>query len=117
MSSLIPLRPEGGGERSDRPDAPLQQRLTEEERLGRIEVRAAQWKALELARTVFGQDVGIAMIGLRSGGPVRGLLRLDVPFESLERHRQREGVFLSLVGQDPLLTRVPLVYVVGPDGA
>jgi hypothetical protein len=117
VSSLIPLRPEGGGERSDRPDAPLQERLSEEERLGRIEVRAAQWKALELARAVFGKEVGVAMIGLRPRGPLRGLLRLDVPFDSLERHREREGVFLSLVGQDPLLARVPLVYVVGPDGS
>jgi hypothetical protein len=116
VSGLIPLRPEGGGERSDRPDAPLQERLTEEERVGRIEIRAAQWKALELARAVFGEDVGMAMIGLRHRGPLRGLLRLDVPFESLERHREREGMFLSLVGRDPLLARVPLVYVVGPDG-
>lgn len=115
MSSLVPLRPDGGGERSDRPDAPLQERLTEEERLGRIEVRAAQWKAVELARMVFGRDVGVAMVGLRTRGPLRGLLRLDVPFETLERHREREGVFLSLVGQDPLLARVPLVYILGPD--
>ena len=117
MSSLIPLRPDGGGERSDRPDAPLQEHLSEEERLGRIEVRAAQWKALELARAVFGENVGMAMIGLRHRGPLRGLLRLDVPFDSLERHRERQDVFLSLVGQDPLLARVPLVYVVGPDGS
>ncbi|MEJ2203608.1 MAG: hypothetical protein P8170_05825 [Gemmatimonadota bacterium] len=115
MSSLIPLRPDGGDERSDRPDAPLQERLTEEERLGRIEVRAAQWKAVELARMVFGQEVGVAMVGLRHRGPLRGLLRLDVPFDSLERHREREGMFLSLVGRDPLLTRVPLVYILGPD--
>jgi hypothetical protein len=115
VSGLIPLRPDGGGERSDRPAAPHQTLLSEEERLGRLEVRAAQWKALELARGVFGHGVSAAMVGLRHHGPLRGLLRLDVPFQTLERHREREATFLSLVGRDPLLARVPLVYVVGPD--
>ncbi len=115
MSSLIPLRPGGGGDRSDRPEPHLLQGvLTEAERLGRWEVRAAQWRALELARSVFGADSRGAVIGLRHRGPLRGLMLVDVPFEDLDRHRMLEARFLSMVGADPLLSRVPLLYVVGP---
>lgn len=115
MSSVLPLRPEGGAERSDRPDPRLQTRLTEEERRSRWEVRAAQWRAIELARAAFGGEIRGSMLGMRGAGPMRGLLHMSVPFGDLERHRQREARFLSLVDADPLLSRVPLLYVVGPD--
>lgn len=115
MSGLIPLHPAGGDERSDRPTSHVQVTRTEAERLGRWEVRAAQWRAIELARAVFGAGVRAAMVGVRPDGAMRGLLRLDVPFDALETHRRRERDFLSLVGLDPLLSRVPLVYVLGAD--
>lgn len=117
MSGLIPLRPWGGGERSDRPEPRLQGVLSEAERLARWEVRAAQWRALELAQAAFGPGVRGTLVGVRHEGPMRGLLRLDVPFESLERHREMESVFLGLVDADPLMSRVPLLFVVGPDAA
>lgn len=117
MSGLLPRHPAGGDERSDAPTAHLQVTRTEAEVQARWEVRAAQWRALELARSVFGPDVRASMLGLRSQGMLRGLLRLDVPFDGLEGHRRREAAFLARAGVDPLLSRVPLVYVLGPDGA
>jgi hypothetical protein len=118
MSSLIPMRPGGGGDRSDRPAPHLLQGVrSEAERLGRWEVRAAQWRALELARSVFGAEARGGMIGLRHHGPLRGLMLLDVPFDGIERHRALEARFLAMAASDPLLCRVPLVYVVGPDEA
>jgi len=115
--SLIPRRPGGGDDRSDRPEPHLLGVLSEAERIGRWEVRAAQWRAIELARLAFGAEARGFMIGLRARGALRGLMRLDVPFEGLDEHRRREAHFLGLVGADPLLARVPLVYVVGPDDA
>ena len=112
---IVPRRPGGGDDRSDRPEPHLQGVVSEAERIGRWEVRAAQWRALELARHAFGAQARGSMIGLRHQGPMRGLLRLDVPFEDLDEHRRREAHFLGMVGADPLLSRVPLVYVVGPD--
>lgn len=113
--SLIPLRPGGGGERSDVPDTLLPGLPTLAESRARWEVRAAQWRALELASAVFGPGVRGTLTGVRSEGRLRGLLRLDVPFDSLEAHKAREERFLGMVADDPLMTRVPLLFVVGPD--
>lgn len=114
MSGLVPIRPGGGGDRSDRPEPHLQGPLTQAERIGRWEVRAAQWRAVELAREVFGAEVRGSMIGVRSRGPLRGLMRLDVPFDELVRHRVREARFMAMATVDPLLAKVPLLYVMGP---
>ncbi len=116
MSALLPLRPDGQGQDGGRPDTSLLERLTEERRTGRWEVRAAQWRALELARAAFGPGVRATLLGIRHRGSLRGLLKLDVPFTDLDIHREREAAFLGMVGDDPLMTRVPLVFVVGPDG-
>jgi hypothetical protein len=88
----------------------------EEARL-RWETRTAQWRARELAETIFGGEVSARLSGhtVRSG--FRGLLHLDVPFTSLERHRSLEAVFLAVAARDPVLCRVPLVFVVGPGPA
>ncbi len=48
-------------------------------------------------------------------GDMRGLLRLEVPFDDLEVHRAREARFMAAVSMDPLLSTVPLVYVIGPN--
>ena len=116
MSALLPLRPDGRHDRADRPDTSLLELITEERRVGRWEVRAAEWRALELARAAFGPDVRARLLGMRHRGSLRGLLKLDVPFTDLDRHREREAAFLGMVGADPVMTRVPLVFVVGPDG-
>ncbi len=93
----------------------------------RWEARAAQWRARALAEAVFGgprgADVEAHLAGRAPGGPFRGLLHLRVPFDGLASHRQREAAFLTLAAQDPVLSRVPLLYVFGageaapPEGA
>jgi hypothetical protein len=99
----------------DRPNPEqLDRALTVEERQQRWEVRAAQWRAHELATETFGPGVALSLIGLRHHGRLRGLLRLDVPFRDLDAHAEGEARFLAAVHQDPILTRVPLLYVVGP---
>jgi hypothetical protein len=57
----------------------------------------------------------MGLTGMRRGGDMRGLLRLDVPFDDLDVHRDREARFMAAVSTDPLLSTVPLVYVIGPD--
>lgn len=121
MSAILPIRPWGGDERSDIPEPRLRGTLTQTERLGRWEVRAAQWRAVELAREAFGPGVRGSLLGLRAEGSLRGLLQLDVPFETtegsgLDEHRRREVEFLASVGNDPLLQAVPLLYVFGAVG-
>lgn len=113
MSAFLPLRPPGADAEHDHPR--LQQRpLSPAERRARWEVRAAQWRARELAETVFGDVVGMGVSGIRAEGPLRGLLRLDVPFEDLDVHRARERRFMAAVESDPLLSYVRMVYVFGP---
>ncbi|MCG6955526.1 MAG: hypothetical protein LJF04_05990 [Gemmatimonadetes bacterium] len=113
MNPLVPQVP-GGREAPEIPKSSLQQTLTEEERLARWEVRAAQYRAHELALEAFGAPVRMHLMGLRTRGAMRGLLEMGVPFEDLAEHRSREARFLAAVGLDPLLSRVPLVYVLGP---
>ncbi len=116
MSSFLP---EGVRGVLPEPDYPrLQQRpLTDTERRARWEVRAAQWRARELAEVVFGRVGESSLLGAPPGGPLRGLLRLGVPFADLGDHREREARFLAAAAADPVLARVPLVYVLGPDGS
>ncbi len=112
MSDLVPRRPSGSGPEPEH--ARLVQADSREDRLRRWEVRAAQWRACELAEASFGEGVETRLVSLRPHGRLRGLLRLDVPFDSLRSHRAREAEFLAAVGSDALLTRIPLVYIVGP---
>lgn len=116
MSAFLPFRPPGSDSEQDHPR--LQQRpLSPAERRARWEVRAAQWRARELAEAVFGDVRGMGMSGIRPDGPLRGLMRLDVPFEGLEAHRARERLFMAAVERDPLLANIRLVYVFGAEPA
>lgn len=112
MSPLLPERPRGPAAEPDHPR--LQQRpLSPAERRARWEVRAAQWRAREIAEAVFGRVAATTLLGLRPHGELRGLLHLEVPLPDLDVHRARERVFLAAVRDDPLLARIPLVYVFG----
>lgn len=113
MTPFLPRISGGPGPEPDHPQ--LHQRpLSRAEVRGRWEVRAAQWRARELAESVFGDVADMGLTGIRTSGPFRGLLRLHVAFDDLAAHRDREARFLAAVGADPLLSSVPLVYVVGP---
>ncbi|TVP44956.1 MAG: hypothetical protein EA350_10520 [Gemmatimonadales bacterium] len=80
----------------------------------RWERRAGEWAALDLARHVFGADVEARLAGWPARAPFRGLLALRVPFHSLADHRRREQVFLLLAGRDPVVSRIPFLYVFEP---
>jgi hypothetical protein len=99
------------------PDHPrlLQRPHSLSEQRARWEVRAAQWRARELAELVFGVVSESALSALRPHGPLRGLLRLRVPFSDLALHREREARFMAAVESDPVLARIRLVYVIAPD--
>jgi len=93
----------------------LQRPYSLAERRARWEVRAAQWRARELAELVFGQVSESSLCSLRPRGDLRGLLRLRVPFSDLVAHREREARFMAAVESDPVLTQIRLVYVIAPD--
>lgn len=120
MSELFPRRPtgpEGDPERTEHLD---RSRELQEAR-ARWTLGTARWRARELAETIFGGEVSVrlpaASADAGAGGsfPFRGLLHLDVPFRDLEAHRSRERVFLACAGADPVLSRVPFLYVFRPD--
>ena len=79
----------------------------------RWSIRAAQWRALELAREVFG-DGAARLEGFPPRGAFEGLVHLSVPFRDLKTHRHLEARFSGLAGRDELLSRVPLVFVFEP---
>jgi hypothetical protein len=88
-----------------------------EERVGvrtRWSIRAAQWRALELAREVFGEEASAALDSFAPRGAFFGMVRLEVPFEDLASHQDREAQFSALAGADELLCAVPLVFVFDP---
>jgi hypothetical protein len=79
------------------------------------ELRTAEYRAWGLAQLAFGRDVRVSLAG-RPGYPnFRGLLYLSVPFRDLPDHNARQSLFLSWAGADPVLSRVPLVFVFEPD--
>jgi hypothetical protein len=78
------------------------------------ELRSAQWRAWVLAEASFGTDVTVSLVGRPGHRSFRGLLYLSVPFRDLEDHHRRESLFLTWAGQDPVLARVPLVFVFEP---
>jgi hypothetical protein len=81
----------------------------------RWERRAGQWRAVRIARMVFGDRTTGRLEGFPPRGGFSGLLHLEVPFHDLEDHRARERLFLALAGADPVLARVPLVFSFAPD--
>ena len=83
----------------------------------RWQVRAAQFRALALAESIFAGRVSAQLSGTRLEGPFRGLLHLEVPFESLEDHLEREQRFTAVAGRDPVLARSPFVFVFSAAGA
>ena len=85
------------------------------ERRARKEVRAATWRAREIAEVVFGRVIQSSLVGLRLDGRLRGLMRLDVPFVDLHAHEDRQAQFIAAVNLDPILKRVSFVYVIGPE--
>lgn len=114
MSAFLPTKGQGMPIDPDHPRL-IERTLDREERRSRWAVRAAQWRARELAEAVFGAVGESSLLGMRVAGPARGVLVLSVPFGDLEHHRRREARFMAAAADDPVLGQVPLVYVFGPD--
>lgn len=114
MSALVPRSADG---LLPEPEYPRLQQppRSDSERRASWEVTAARWRACELAQAVFGRVAASALVSPKAGGHLRGLLRLEVPFEGLREHRELEARFLAAVEADPVLTHVRLVYVIGPE--
>jgi hypothetical protein len=79
------------------------------------ELRSAQWRAWVLAEMTFGEKVAVSLVGRPGYKNFRGLLYLRVPFRDLDDHTARQSLFLSWAGIDPVLSRVPLVFVFEPN--
>lgn len=80
----------------------------------RWSIRAAHWRTLELARSVFGETASMRSGAYAPRGGFQGLVHLEVPFRSLDEHREAESTFVALVSNDELLAQVPLVFVFDP---
>jgi hypothetical protein len=78
------------------------------------EVRSAQWRAWALAEEAFGEGVRTYLAGRGGYRPFQGLLTISVPFRTLQDHRHRESLFLAWASRDPVLTRVPFVFIFAP---
>lgn len=120
MNELVPrppLLPGGDPERTEHLDP---NREIRESRY-RWSVESARWRARELAESIFDGEVAVRLqseslgVGAQGAFPFRGLLHLDVPFRDLELHRLREAVFTACAHADPVLSRVPFLYVFNPD--
>ena len=79
------------------------------------EVRSAQWRAWELAEMAFGTGVEVTLAGQGGYDTFRGILNLSIPFRGMEDHQMRESIFLSWARNDPILSRVPLVFIFHPN--
>jgi hypothetical protein len=76
--------------------------------------RAGAWSALELARAVFGPEVRVRLSPWAAPAPLRGLLELEVPFDTLPQHREREARFLALAARDEVVSEAPFLFVFAP---
>lgn len=114
MDELFPKAaglPPDGAEGMEHLDPLLERRLDRKP----WEVRSAQWRAWSLADAAFGVGVQVHLSGRTGYQGIRGLLTITVPFQDLSEHRSRESLFLSWASRDPILTRVPLIFVFQPD--
>lgn len=79
------------------------------------ELSSARWRAWVLAEIAFGKPTQVSLVGRPGYQNFRGLLYLSIPFRDLDDHNYRQSLFLSWAGGDPVLSRVPLVFVFEPN--
>lgn len=113
MSELFPVAPADAAPEPE-PTAWQDRRLDREEARSRWRVRAAQWRALELARALFGEETTARLALGDPARAFRGLLYLEVPFRDLDDHRFREAVFLACAGRDPVMAGTPFIFIFEP---
>jgi len=98
------------------PDGPaphglVDHRLDRQAYRARWSTQAARWRAVELVRLVFGPAARVRLEGSPGRPGLQGLLHIEVPFEGLDDHREREAFFLTSVAADEVLQAVPLLFV------
>jgi hypothetical protein len=102
----LPVEPEG----TEHVDPLVERRL----QVRPWELRSAQWRAWALAEEAFGSGVLVHLSGQGGYQGIRGLLTMTVPFQDLADHRGREQLFMAWASRDPILTRVPVLFVFQP---
>lgn len=114
MSAFLPQSPGSSPGSPDLQESvePRDRRATHQ---ARWSLQAARWQAVALAEEVFGEGVRSRLLGTPGREGFQGLLTLRVPFQDMQEHREREGLFLSAAGADPVLASVPLVFVFEAD--
>lgn len=112
--SLVPRQAEGSDE--ERPPATLLQELREEAREQLRVANSARWRAGALAESIFGPGVIPRLRYARGAVGFHAMVELEVPFRSLDRHRELEGRFLWEAGRDDVLCRVNTLFVFTPAG-
>lgn len=85
-----------------------------QEALRRLELRALQWRAAALAEVCFAGPVVPRLLAGGPGGSFSGMLELEVPFDSLEAHREAEARFLGAAARDEVLGSRRLLFVFRP---
>lgn len=110
--SLVPGRPEDTG--ADRSPATLVQGVQEETRREAGDANSARWRAGAIAEAVFGAGVVPRLRYARGAPGFHALVELQVPFQGLEVHREREDRFLAEAGRDEILSRIPTLFVFTP---
>lgn len=79
------------------------------------EVGTARWRACAMAEAIFGGPVVAKIDAVADGrGAFRGMVSLHVPFSDLGLHQWREDVFQACAAADPVLGRVPVLFIFQP---
>lgn len=78
------------------------------------ELRAVQWRAVEIAEAVFGGHVAPRVVESRGAQGFRAILELEVPFVDLDTHRSAEAVFVASSRRDEVLARSPMLVLFSP---
>ena len=76
--------------------------------------QTARWRAMDIARAVFGGECATRFGAFPSTGVFEGLLEIDVPFAGPDDHFQREAIFRACVRRDPVLGQMPLIFAFRP---
>lgn len=110
--SLVPRRARGPEDQRD--PATLVQGVREEARRHALHANSARWRAGALAEAIFGAGVVPRLRHARGARGFHALVELEVPFECLDSHRERETRFIREAERDEVLSRVPAVFVFTP---
>jgi len=76
--------------------------------------QTARWRAMAIARAVFGGDCPTRFARFPRTAVFEGVLELEVPFVGPDDHFRREAVFRACLERDPVLGSLSLLFVFRP---